>query len=796
MNSLKFKLKYFKYFLFIIILFESPFFAFAYSDKWVYQARVAGAEMFKDMTDIEIYQRLSELKAQRVSVIEGDSELSNYFTIAQYDSEMAFIARVSKIAHALDLKLVWYYPSLEVLTPNGEQPNHFSMYKDHPDWVQYNIDHEENYGDLEHLDQQTPNVFYGGLVFWVDPGTESAWMCHLSPYRDYFFDRIRRLAATGVDGVWIDVPLFNDIVGVWCCSNPYCREKFENDTGMKFPTKSNLRNSAPNFRRWMIWRHTELNQFLLDTRDAAREINPNFEVVVEIVTCDYNSATHQGLDGTFMGEVDGFTFCWEIDALSDDNAMRNAQPNDWYSLIAINKFCRGASGFKRPSWAFTYGYQDNDAELVLAEAVAAQVNPYDTKIPLMTTLVSAQYRARMYSFIEHYQDLIYSSETAAKVAILYSSSSRDFSDYDQGTALYVTTSAPKADQQWWTTEEGDGLLETNYLAEYRGWVKILVAHHIPFDIVPVQYFTSEKLKKYHAIIMPNIISLSTDKGQLLGTYIDGGGTLIVTGPNPFLLNEYGILRSNPLSEKLALSNVYHNSELLGKQYIQDAANLEIEVKQALDQIPETAKVVSTNAPPSIHLELYRYNKQYILHCTNFTAVTGEFSPSPDSFTVNIDFPKTETVKYVAIASPDEEYNFGNIPFDATQAGQVTFNISMYLYSIAIISFDKDQFRLHSTVRLPSAFGLAHNYPNPFSTSTTITVQLNLDSEVKADIYNVIGQKVRTLLDAYYRADTYELNWDGNNDAGNLVANGIYFCHLRAGVDEKMIKMSVLRRKAK
>jgi len=791
MKQLKDKNRLVPYLLFVIFIIKFPISVFAYSDQWVYQARVAGAEMFKDMSDIEIYERLSVMKAQRVSVVEGDSELSNYFTVAQYDSEMAFISRVAKIAHSLDLKLVWYYPSLEVLTPHGEDVNHFSMFKDHPDWVQYNID--DNYTDLA---QMTPNVFYGGLVFWVDPGAESAWMCHLSPYRDYFFERIQRLVTTGVDGVWIDVPLFNDIVGVWCCTNPHCRHKFELDTGMKFPTKTDLNNSTPNFRRWMIWRHTELNQFLIDINNAARKVNPNFETIIEIVTCDYNSATHQGLDGTFMGNVPGLTFCWEIDALSDDNAMRNSLPNDWYSLIAINKFCRGASTFERPCWAFTYGYEPEDAELVMAEAISAQISPYASKIPLMTTIVSPQYRARMFSFIEHYQDYIFSSKSVAKVAILYSSSSRDFSDYDFGTALYVTTSPPTSGQQWWAGDAADGVMPTNYIAEYRGWVKMLVAHHIPFDIVPIQYVDATKLQNYQAVVMPQINSLSQEKGQLLKTYVEQGGAILSTGPAPYLLNEYGVITTNPLTIQLVATNGFHNNNLLGKQYLQDTTGIAGTVQAALKKIPISARMISTTAPPTIHFELYKYNQQYILHCVNFNGIKGTFSPSPDSFNLKIQLPETKSANYIEVASPDEAYNFGKIAFEAPQSGNVVFQLSMNLYSIVIISFDEIQTTPYTVTHLPSTFDLVNNYPNPFYQSTTITLNLNIDNQVSLDIYNVLGKKVRTLMRGSYQADTYKINWDGTDDVGQKVANGIYLCHITAGIEEKTIKMSLFQQKSK
>ena len=101
------------------------------------------------------------------------------------------------------------------------------MYKDHPDWVQYDM-------------AGAANVFYGSVVFWVPPGAESAWMCPNSGYRDYIYARVAQIAATGVDGLWMDVPLLNDIVLQWTDTNPAAVAAFLADTGPGGPDNSGL----------------------------------------------------------------------------------------------------------------------------------------------------------------------------------------------------------------------------------------------------------------------------------------------------------------------------------------------------------------------------------------------------------------------------------------------------------------------------------------------------------------------------------------------------------------------------
>ncbi len=82
---------------------------------------------------------------------------------------------------------------------------------------------------------------------------------------------------------------------------------------------------------------------------------------------------------------------------------------------------------------------------------------------------------------------------------------------------------------------------------------------------------------------------------------------------------------------------------------------------------------------------------------------------------------------------------------------------------------------------PTEFHLAQNYPNPFNPSTTIAYGLNKQVAVTLAIYNVLGQKVRTLVNHQPQAaGSYVAKWDGRNDAGMLVPSGMYVYRLEAG----------------
>jgi phosphodiesterase/alkaline phosphatase D-like protein len=94
--------------------------------------------------------------------------------------------------------------------------------------------------------------------------------------------------------------------------------------------------------------------------------------------------------------------------------------------------------------------------------------------------------------------------------------------------------------------------------------------------------------------------------------------------------------------------------------------------------------------------------------------------------------------------------------------------------------------------VPNQFGLSQNYPNPFNPSTKIKYQLARDSHVSLTVYDILGQKVRTLINELQQAGYYNITWDGNNDAGNKASSGIYIYRLQSGNFIKTLKMNLLK----
>jgi len=93
---------------------------------------------------------------------------------------------------------------------------------------------------------------------------------------------------------------------------------------------------------------------------------------------------------------------------------------------------------------------------------------------------------------------------------------------------------------------------------------------------------------------------------------------------------------------------------------------------------------------------------------------------------------------------------------------------------------------------PKAFSLAQNYPNPFNPTTTIKYALPKDTWVRITIYNLLGRKVRTLVDEHQTAGHRRIVWASKNDEGTEVASGIYFYQIKAGEFTQSKKMVILK----
>ena len=123
----------------------------------------------------------------------------------------------------------------------------------------------------------------------------------------------------------------------------------------------------------------------------------------------------------------------------------------------------------------------------------------------------------------------------------------------------------------------------------------------------------------------------------------------------------------------------------------------------------------------------------------------------------------------------------------TSSGWVSYPTADFMVT-AYVSDQPVGVEGQATGELPLTFDLKQNYPNPFNPSTVIAYQVPQNEMVTLEIYNALGQKVRTLVNETLEAGQYEITWDGKNGSGNQLSSGIYLYRITAGNYTKVMKM--------
>ena len=96
------------------------------------------------------------------------------------------------------------------------------------------------------------------------------------------------------------------------------------------------------------------------------------------------------------------------------------------------------------------------------------------------------------------------------------------------------------------------------------------------------------------------------------------------------------------------------------------------------------------------------------------------------------------------------------------------------------------------IGVPKKFELSQNYPNPFNPTTSIRFSLPKVATVQLEIYNIMGQRVRMLVDDSRKAGYHIVMWDGNNEIGNRVGSGIYYYRIIADDFVQLKKMILIK----
>ncbi|MBT5355608.1 MAG: T9SS type A sorting domain-containing protein, partial [Candidatus Marinimicrobia bacterium] len=94
--------------------------------------------------------------------------------------------------------------------------------------------------------------------------------------------------------------------------------------------------------------------------------------------------------------------------------------------------------------------------------------------------------------------------------------------------------------------------------------------------------------------------------------------------------------------------------------------------------------------------------------------------------------------------------------------------------------------------IPTVFALHQNYPNPFNPTTTLRYDLPDDTQVRIMIYDIMGRKVKSLVNSQQNAGFKSVVWDATNESGQPVSAGMYLYRISAGNFHSVKKMVLLK----
>ena len=135
---------------------------------------------------------------------------------------------------------------------------------------------------------------------------------------------------------------------------------------------------------------------------------------------------------------------------------------------------------------------------------------------------------------------------------------------------------------------------------------------------------------------------------------------------------------------------------------------------------------------------------------------------------------------IAMAAMEDSVNMMSIEWDIWSYDGFELTPSSGGARMMHLNISEELVGVDGGIALPKEFALHNNYPNPFNPVTNITYDIAQNSEVVLEIYNVMGQRVRTLAQGSHEPGRYRVLWNATNDYGQALSSGMYIYRIQAG----------------
>ena len=388
--------------------------------EWSHYVRIAGHGLRPD----NVPAIVAESKASNVFGIEVDNDIpGRYESFLDPALKLKAIRAAATAAHAAGNKAFVYIAGLECITAHADKTPH-SLFKDHPDWVQRKLD-------------GTPAVFGGGVAFWVTPGDEDVWISPYAPeWRKRYMGLVRQIAATGIDGIYVDIPYwmthFEGWEKSWASFDDYTVAAFRRETGLDARRDVRAGNASdPHFRRWIDFRIRTITEFMKEIDANVKAANPQCLTIAEIYPGIEEAAPRVGADVYELYQV--------VDAIAHeyqgpaDSMAASKSPADWFDQI-IGMFAFRAFAGGKASWMLNYSW-DGEKEVSIPEAMktlfAAQLtagaNSWDAKGHVMSGSNDIAVRTAVFGWIARHERTFYDPrEPVHPIGVYFSPQTRNY----------------------------------------------------------------------------------------------------------------------------------------------------------------------------------------------------------------------------------------------------------------------------------------------------------------------------------------------------------------------------------
>jgi hypothetical protein len=324
-------------------------------------------------------------------------------------------------------------------------------------------------------------------------------------------ERVRQIAATGIDGIYIDIPYwmthFDGWENTWASFDDYTVAAFKQQTGLDAKHDLKLGDfSDPAFQKWVTFRIQTFTDFLAEIGRNAKSVNPKIKIIPEIYPGIEEEAVRVGADVySLYAVVDAIAHEYEFG--SGDHMASARKPLDWFRYqVGMHSFRAFAQG--KATWILNYSW-DGDKKVDGSEAmiresmmnlamsqVMAGANFWDAPGHSMAGSNDLPTRKKIFSWIEAHEKTFYLPRSPIDpIGVYFSPDTRNFYAED-------------------------------FITSYRGILILLMQKHLEFQIVTPRTLADFRGK---TLVLPDVRVLGEDEKKWLRSFAAQGNRLVITG---------------------------------------------------------------------------------------------------------------------------------------------------------------------------------------------------------------------------------------------------------------------------